>query len=105
MIDIIKNIKWKYEIGEHITNNNRDSIITGREIRKKDSMCNGKIIHRNNKWYECLCNNCMQKHWVIYYDVKKNSCPYCASKKIRKGINDIATKRPDLLCYLLNKED
>lgn len=58
MIDIIKNIKWKYEIGEHITNNNRDSIITGREIRKKDSMCNGKIIHRNNKWYECLCNNC-----------------------------------------------
>jgi len=105
VIDINKKIKWKYEIGQHITNETRDTIITNREIRHKKSMCNGKIINRNDKWYECLCNQCNQKHWVIYYDVNKNGCPYCTSKIVKKGINDIATKRPDLLCYLFNKDD
>lgn len=32
-------------------------------------------------------------------------CPVCVNKKIISGINDIATTRPDLASYFLNKED
>lgn len=32
-------------------------------------------------------------------------CPVCANKVIIKGINDIATTRPDLFQYFVNKED
>lgn len=32
-------------------------------------------------------------------------CPICAGKKCVQGINDIATKRPDLIKYFVNKED
>ena len=42
-----------------------------------------------------ICKNCNQSYECFPYSKNKNvGCPYCSSKLIKKGLNDIFTKEP-----------
>lgn len=58
------------------------------------------------KKVECHCNICGGK-WKASPIKLLNGCgcPICAGKDCVVGINDIATVRPDLVKYFINKED
>ncbi|MBE6140105.1 MAG: hypothetical protein E7172_00985 [Firmicutes bacterium] len=44
-----------------------------------------------------ICNKCNQSYECFAYSKKENvGCPYCSSKIIKKGLNDIFTKKPNL---------
>lgn len=36
---------------------------------------------------------------------KSTSCPYCTGRKILKGFNDLSTTHPDLVKFIVNKDD
>ena len=68
-----------------------------------------KITHGINEkvWIRCQKNNTHGS-----YDIRGNDftnkncrCPICSSKKIIKGINDIATTHLDYVKYFVNKDD
>lgn len=43
-----------------------------------------------------ICNQCKQSYQNFAYSKKVNiGCPYCSSKIIKKGLNDIFTKKPN----------
>lgn len=93
---------YKYNIGQILCDNKRNLIILDREKRNS--------IHKKNtyiKWYKCLCNNCgWNECWIEESKIKKGSnCPCCEGRVCVKGINDIATVRPDLIKYFVNIED
>ena len=52
----------------------------------------------------CKCNKCGN---IVDRNRSslKSKCPVCSNKKIVKGINDIATTRPEFVQYFKNKED
>ena len=90
-------IKWKYEIGEHIIKGNLNITIIDRRLTPKHQeykiRCNicgfdsGKHYNVRKKIYR-------DEYWVIYCNLQKMvNCPCCQGIKkiIVKGINDIST--------------
>ena len=65
-----------------------------RPLTPKDVLCGG------NKKYWWKCNKEPHSYLQNIGDrVQKGSqCPYCSSQKLLKGFNDLATKKPELLC-------
>ena len=50
---------------------------------------------RNSIWWICpICKETYQS--AIYHRTKGNGCPYCSSKKIASGLNDLASLNPVL---------
>lgn len=50
--------------------------------------------HKPVMW---ICPVCKGKYPArVYSRTAGNGCPYCAGKRVLKGFNDLATKRPDL---------
>ena len=105
LLDMYKEGSYKYEIG-YIEN---DIEITG---QTKDN--------RNKKAYKIKCHKCgFDSNMEYYLNSKKKqdylkseygnifNCPCCGTggKIVVKGINDIATVRPDLVKYFVNIED
>lgn len=111
-----KEIKWKYNIGQIIKDEKRDITITDRKIIKNK---NGWRI----KYYKYRCNKChfdCGKYYHIsskeykdeYFILEDNlnqgkGCPCCCVSPniIVKGINDIATAKPEWISLFVNKED
>lgn len=50
----------------------------------------------------CVCNS---ETTLRESQIDITGCPVCNNKKVIKGINDISTKRPDLVKYFYNKDD
>ena len=87
--------KYLYEIGE---------IVNGYEVTDQTV-----ITYKNSqtvKSYICKCpkdgyiNNVNESNLL-----KGSGCPVCSNRKIMKGVNDLATNRPDFIKYIVNKED
>lgn len=90
------NRKYKFEIGQKITDNNRDLTIIDREIRA-----------RYQRYYKYHCNKCGNEDWKREGHLLRTSgCNVCnRSQKVIKGINDIATTDPELIKYFDNIEE
>lgn len=95
--------EWKYEIGVTINDGRRNMTITDREIRYMSSW--KKPCHQ--KWNKFTCNNCgWIEGWIPEKAIKEGKgCACCKGRVVVKGINDIATKAPYVIPYLVNKED
>lgn len=87
-----------YNIGDIVNN---QFLILGREHKKlfpSDESC--------IKTYTCKCLH----DGYIFENSEKNlkyqkKCEVCLGKVVIKGVNDIATKRPELVKFLKNKDD
>lgn len=54
----------------------------------------------------CKCNQCGQTYYFSPRTLLRgNGCSICQGKDVLQGYNDIATERPDLVKYFLNKDD
>lgn len=96
-------MKFKYSIGQNIKDKKRNLVILEKEIRQKKYK-NGRVV--NEKWYKCLCKKCgWGQCWIEENHLKDKGCACCSNKICIRGINDIATIRPDLLPYFTNIEE
>lgn len=89
-----KTTKYFYNIGENINN---------LEILEQIKYGNGKYKQRGYK-YKCLKDGYVN---TIDETSLKNGvgCPVCSNNIVVNGINDFATTHPELLKFLVNKED
>lgn len=76
----------------------------------KDSKRDLKIVAREKrgvyKYYKYLCNKCKYSQFIEESNLIKGiGCACCAGKVVVKGVNDIATTKPDLIKYFDNTED
>lgn len=80
--------------------------VIDREYKKTKRIKKQKQYTGNFKIYTCRCKKCNQICTKEESLLKKGiGCPVCNSKRVVKGINDIATTHPELLNYFKNKED
>ncbi|MGL4451364.1 MAG: hypothetical protein ACRCTZ_09260 [Sarcina sp.] len=68
-----------------------------------------KVLGKYNGVYErieCQCVECSYVWNAVPHDLLcGNGCPSCSNKTLCVGFNDLATKRPDLVKYFVNKEE
>ncbi len=104
-------IKWQLNIGDCITDKERNLTIIGRSVEKKKRKSKQSpkgYVFCNIKWYKYKCNKCGYDEG--YIDEKNllnlhQGCSCCSGKTTIVGINDIMTTRPDLVKYFVNKAD
>lgn len=89
-----------YNINDNIKDEKRDLKI----INRKYEHFKGNQYH---KYYQYHCNKCgWNDGWAREVNLKKgNGCACCSGKILVKGINDIATTNPEVLKYLVDKND
>ena len=91
---------FKVEIGQTFKDEKRDLTIIDREYRLQ------KSNNQDTKWYKYHCNICGAELWMIESNLLNGViCACCSNKTVVKGINDVATTRPDLVKYFVNIED
>lgn len=94
---------WRYNIGDNINDGRRNLTITDREIRYMSHYKHP--CHQ--KWDKYTCNIC---GWTEGWITEKNlyegkGCSCCHGNIVVKGINDLATKAPYVIPYLVDIED
>ena len=91
---------FKIETGSTFKNNKRDMVITDRKYKKDNH-------NADRKYYKYTCNNCgWDKGWIDEYSLLRGQgCSCCTNQTVVKGINDLNTTAPELVKYLVNKED
>lgn len=106
MVLVGKCLKWQFEIGDKIQDDKRDFTIIDRRIMPSKYKKGDKIYILQNQLYVCKCNKCGYESEKYLCNIKKGSgCVYCAGFIACKGVNDIATLRPDLLDYFVDIND
>ena len=93
---------FKIEIGQTFKDDKRDLNIIDREYRKD------KNNNQKCKYYKYHCNKCGAELWMIENNILKGyGCACCCNppRVVVKGINDINTTHPELVKYLVNKEE
>lgn len=86
------------EINTDIIDEKRNLTILNMEYRDG---CAGRRL-----WYNYICNICGYVGWHRKSAIDKGTrCQCCSGEFVVKGINDLATKRPDLIEYFYNKTD
>lgn len=108
-------INWKYNVGDHIIDENRDLVIINRkvvdEIRsKKKAKIKYYQYHCNKCGYECGENYFFgeynEDHWIEQSSIGgKVGCAVCGHRIIVPGINDIATKKPHWIRFFKEPKD
>ncbi len=89
---------------EHIYN--VGDIVNGYEIIEQT-----RTYYKNNKYgvrsYTCKClkDGYIKKDVIESNLLKGSGCPLCSGRVIVKGINDLATTKPEMLKYIANRED
>ena len=67
---------------------------------------NRKNQKGKTKHYRCKCLKDGYEYIVLEVELKNSKgCPVCAGKRVLVGYNDLATTNPEIIKYLLNKED
>lgn len=104
-----KGIIWKYNIGDIIERKVGRLYLLDKTIQIKEyySKERCKYYLKREKYYKYSCLICGYQDGVIREtDITKGvGCSCCANITVVKGINDLATTRPDLVKYFENKED
>lgn len=86
--------EFKVKLGTVYKDNKRNLTIIAQEKR-------GRYKH-----YEYKCNKCGCHNWIEESNLLKGvGCPCRTGKIVVKGINDIATTNPELLAYIVDKND
>ncbi|MEO2601008.1 hypothetical protein [Clostridium butyricum] len=114
----MKEIKWKYRMGQIIKDDKRNITIIDKKIIRALRK-NGK--YENKKYYKFHCNKCnfdcgehyssrdkiyKNDFWIEESNLLKgNGCACCSNKIVVQGINDIATTDPWMIKYFVNIED
>ncbi|MCM1233781.1 MAG: hypothetical protein NC489_27025 [Ruminococcus flavefaciens] len=95
-------INYKYSIGKRFKDNKRDIEIIDRVV--KTPYIKSKKME---KVYICKCHICGDDTIEITepHLNANRGCPTCHSKKVTKGINDLATTNPWMVPYFVNNED
>lgn len=97
--DMFYKPNYLYEIGDIVNN----LLVLEQTIIKKEA--SGRIGFIHIKAYRVKCLNDGYEYVKTEYDLMAGGCPVCANLIIIKGINDIATTDPDVVDFLVNKED
>ena len=65
-----------------------------------------KSNNRKMKHYKCKCLKDGYEYIISENEFKRaKGCPVCAGKRVLIGYNDLATTNPEIIKFLLNKED
>lgn len=94
---------FKVEVGTTFEDSKRNITITNREVITDTRGHNWKLYY-----YKCnICgwDNGSVKESALLNNKKPCGCSCCSNNTLVTGINDIATVRPDLIEYFLNKDD
>lgn len=102
----IVNLSFEKLFHQPIYRYNVGDIVDDIEIIERTMIERSKSIKQLLKSYKCCCLKDGYIFIISEYDLKNGRrCPLCANKVVVKGINDIATKNPEMVKYLKNKED
>ena len=84
--------EFVYNVGEEVI---KDIVITKNYRKNNVKKCD----------YKCL--KCGNEGSIREHLIKKSKyiCSVCSNRKVKKGINDIATTHPEYVKYFSNKED
>ncbi len=99
--------QWKYNIGDNIVDENRNITITNRFLVPYQYNKNGKTYIGNYMRYNYTCNICgFSDGEMSQSNLEKGTkCSCCSNRIIIKGINDLGTKRPDLVKYFIEGKE
>lgn len=97
--------QFKYDIGYISITKNQTMTIIDRFYKDTKRTKNNKEYNSKEKYYKLKCNVCGEEKILDESQINKTGCSVCNGKTVVKGINDIATTRPDLVKYFVNKED
>lgn len=93
--------KFKYDIDQVITTQNRNLQIIDREYRPTEIKRDGKPSYtQNRKYYQYKCLNCNNNGWIIESRLDSgdgcNVCHRGSPNKLVPGVNDIFTVLPKI---------
>lgn len=95
-------LPFKYEIGQHIINENEDYTILNREYRNYRD----KKGNTTKRYYYTRCNKCGKETWREEGWIKGNSgCSVCKGIETLQGYNDIPTIAPWMIKYFPGGEE
>lgn len=101
-----RSINWAYNIGDCVSSFNRNLSVIDRELREYKYKKYNKEYVTNYQYYKYRCNNCGFINWISLSNLNKGvKCSCCSNHVVVKGINDVATLRPELLKYFVNIND
>ena len=106
----MKEVNWKFNIGDEIKDDKRQLVIIDREIRVKEKTDNksGRKYMTNEKWYKYKCNKCRNEDWIIEYNMSYGfGCNTCgrSPRKTVLGINTIWDKARWMCDLGVSEED
>ena len=106
----MKEVNWKFNIGDEIKDDKRQLIIVDREIRQKEKTDNksGRKYMTNEKWYKYKCNKCRNEDWIIESNMSYGfGCNTCgrSPRKTVLGINTIWDKARWMCDLGISEED
>lgn len=96
--------KFKYDIG-YISKGTQDMTIIDRFYKREKAVKNNKEYNNTRKYYKVKCNICGNESLLREEQINKTGCAVCINHKVAKGVNDVATTRPDLIKYFVDIED
>ena len=66
---------------------------------EKNDVLPSELHHNTDKKVWWVCKDCGTSYLMSISDrkISKASCPYCSGKRVKEGLNDLATLRPDLM--------
>ena len=86
------------DVGKNDLNTKYPDIAAEWNYKKNTDLLPTDVTPGSNKSVWWICHKCSGE-WkaLVWSRVKGRGCPYCAGVKPTKGINDLPTKRPDLM--------
>ncbi len=103
---------YKIEIGQRFLDQKRDLVIIDRKKvttpKTYQDKKRGKtrVFIKTDKYYLYHCNKDDHEAWILESNLEKGvGCALCSGLTVIEGKNDIATVRPELVQYFINKED
>lgn len=107
-INILSNNLYRGHIEKLITN--KSIVEVGDVVNTKQE--NATLLSTQNGKFKFRCENCSYVYdktdsqmSLLYSKGIMSGCAVCSGQKVVKGINDIATTRPDIAKYFLNVSD
>lgn len=98
----MKEVNWKFNIGDEIKDDKRDLIIIDENIKPRISK--GYTI--NEKWYKYKCLKCGNEDWISSGHLKcGNGCNVCSGRKAVLGINTIYDLTPWMIDLGVSEKD
>lgn len=106
----MKEVNWKFNIGDEIKDDKRSIVIIDKEVRIKENKPDkkGRIYNIRYKFYKYKCLKCGNEDWIVEGDLDRNKgCNTCCSapQKVVLGINTIWDKARWMCDLGVSEED